>query len=81
MSSEKLLSGDEEYRSFVKTKSIMKKLSFLPALGYIGLAVWTFFVNQNGERKCLGVEGALYLIIADYLAYATGSILFLSGIQ
>ena len=80
MSSEKLLGNDQGYNNFVKKGAMLKKLSIIPALGFIGLAVWTLFVNLNGEPKCLGLEGALYLIMADYLAYATVSVLFLSGI-
>ena len=73
---------DDEYAHFVKNNKVMwKGTTLLAALGFCGLAAGTYIINKNEEGNCLGIEGALWLIMANHVVNACVSFLFFTGME
>lgn len=58
-----------------------KGMTLLASLGFCGLAAGTYVINKNAEGNCLGIEGALWLIMANLVVNACVSFLFFAGME
>lgn len=73
---------DDEYAHFVKNNKVMwKGMTLLASLGFCGLAAGTYVINRNEEGDCLGIQGALWLIMANHVVNAAVSFLFFTGME
>lgn len=73
---------DDEYTHFVKQNKVMwKSLTLLSSLGFFGLAAGTYVINTNAEGNCLGLQGALWLVMLNHIVNACVSFLFFVGME
>jgi hypothetical protein len=74
--------ADDEYSQFLKQNKVMwKTMTLLSSLGFFGLAAGTYVINTNEEGNCLGIEGALWLIMVNQVVNACVSFLFFTGME